>query len=305
MQPQLIRPPSNIDTSFRVNGDPHKYFYNPLHFHPELELTCIIESHGTRFVGDSVENFDAGDLVLVGAYVPHCWKNHPDYFKSDSKLQAIAIVAQFTEDFAGRLFQIPEMTEIKNLFDKAKYGLKITGKTKEEIVRMMLALAELSGFEKVRQLLEILNVLSNSKELTSLSREIHNLRTITEETARLNRVYQFAMNNYLRHISLGEIADIANMSGTAFCRYFKKHTRKTFSNFMNEIRISHACKILTDSDLPVSQVAFDAGFSNISNFIRQFKRVKGIAPLKFRKRYQSINMPPLISSVSPVIKDAC
>lgn len=285
MKPQLIRPPKEIDTSFRVNGDPHRYFYNPLHFHPELELTYIIQSHGTRFVGDSVENFSAGDMVLVGSNVPHCWKNHSDYFKTDSKLKAIAIVAQFAPDFAGSLFDIPEMKALKKLITLAKRGIKITGKTRDIVANQLKALNQLSGYEKVRQLLDILNSIAHSNDLKLLVNEQWQVKSTPEETERLNSVYQHAMLHFDRHISINEIAEIAHMSDTAFCRYFKKHTRKTFSNFMNEIRIGYACRFLSESDLPVSQVALESGFVNLSNFIRQFNRIKGISPLQYRKKF--------------------
>ncbi len=285
MKPKLINVVVDGMSSFRVNDEIIPHFYNPLHFHPELELTCILKSKGTRFVGHHVESFQPGDLVLVGPNVPHCWKNGPEYYHADPLLEAQAIVVQFREDFAGpAFFDLPELLPVKKLIYDSRRGIKVYGKSREKIKARLEMLPALAGVSRMTCLLEILEMMALSKEKISLT-EIDPHRLMPPvQMKRLNDVYQYTLDNFRENIDIEQIAQVANMTPNAFCRFFKSHNRRTYTQFINEVRIAHACSLLSTTSLSITEIAYESGFNNLAHFNRMFRKHRKVVPFSYRKQ---------------------
>lgn len=256
-------------------------FIVPYHFHPELELTLIERSQGKRFVGRHVANFTEGDLVLLGAYVPHCWLGAEEENEPDA---AQSIVIQFREDFAGSAFlELSEMAAIRQLFQKAQAGILIKGETRDWVAEKMRTMAKLSAFQRLLQVLEVLQGIAVSEELELLDLYFSQQMLSTLESERFRKVYAYLIEHFKEDITLETIAAVANLTPTAFCRYFKKITRKTFVAVMTEIRLNHACQLLRTTDKVVAAICFESGFGNVSYFHKAFKVATGQSPLSYRK----------------------
>ncbi|MFC0185506.1 AraC family transcriptional regulator [Pseudarcicella hirudinis] len=256
-------------------------------FHPEFELTLIVKkAMEKRFVGNQVNDFQAGDLVLLGSDLPHCWQNN--HFSNDEEA-AQSIVIQFKEDFIGeKFFQSPEAKPIRDLLQNAKCGIQITGKTRDRIAKEIQFLLHASPFQRLLGLLDLLNTIANSNDIQLIDKQqgVYNLSQI--DLKRINKVYAYVISHYTQEVHLDEAAHLANMTETAFCRYFKKVTKKTFLDLVTEFRVKHACNLLTSTEKPVSEICFESGFGNISHFNKQFKGLMNMSPLNYRKIFASL-----------------
>lgn len=269
----------DIQSSFLYRRFHLPRFDAPFHYHPELELTLIEQSYGRRFIGSRIDDFEAGDLVLLGENVPHCWLN------AEEVVEARSIVIQFKWDFAGNLFwQMPEMHAIQQLCQKAQAGVLIKGKTRD-IVMEKMQMEELSVFQKLLRLLEILQTIALSTETTLIDTEFSSLDFSNSDNERFQKIYAYLIENYRNDIELNTIAAIAHLTPTAFCRYFKKMTRKTLLEVVTEFRIKHACQLLRSTTKPVNEICFESGFGNVSHFHKEFKRLLGFSPGKYRGVY--------------------
>jgi AraC-like DNA-binding protein len=284
MKPILVREQNCLRTSIAFDSTEHDYFYNPLHYHPECELTLIIQSFGQRQIGDCIENFTSGDLVLVGSNLPHVWKNDEIFSGGGSNLKAQAIAVKFRPDFAGPgFFGRPEMATIRNLIEEqAPFGLKIYGELRSQVADIMLQFPIMADPDRFIQLLQILNMISRSKEYKLMASIAYRKEKI-ENTHRVNQVLDFIMEHYQEDLSLEKIASLIGMNKNAFCRFFKNGTRKSLFTVINEVRISKACQLLAETDMNILQICFASGFNNISGFNKTFKKYKAINPLKYRK----------------------
>lgn len=253
------------------------------HYHPEFELIYISQSHGIRFVGDSVSPFTPGDLVLVGSYLPHLWRNDLSYYQENSSLKVKTIITKFTKDFLGNdLFSKPEFYEIKKMLDESKFGISFGKDLAEKMHSDFIELPELSDTEKHIKLLGVLNKLSLAKKKSILSSSDMRQST-TESSERIDTVLKYISDNYASNIGLDDVANVACMTTNSFCRFFKKTTNKSFTQFLNEIRIRNASRILVQDNLPVSDVCYIVGFNSITNFNKQFKQIMGSTPKSFRE----------------------
>ncbi|MFT4032833.1 MAG: AraC family transcriptional regulator [Siphonobacter sp.] len=270
------------DSSFTLREFIVPTFDASYHFHPEIELTLILESEGKRFVGTNVSDFTTGDLVLIGPNLPHYWKNN-----SDTK-QAHSIVIQFKEDFLGKdFFRNPELLPIAQLLEKAKSGLHFYGKTAEQAAREIQYLLKVSHFHRLLGVLDLLNTLAEAKEVTVLDTSHFFANLPSTDYERLNKIYAYLTEHFREEIRLDTVSSLINMTPQSFCRYFKKVSKKTFIDTVNEYRIRYASQLLrSDSDLTVSEICFQSGFGNISHFNRQFRQVTGRAPLQYRHEFQ-------------------
>lgn len=265
----------------------HKYlelpaFESPYHFHPAYELTWICRGNGIRYVGRTAQSFVDGDLIFLGANLPHCWINQ------GQEGQVSAHVIQFEENFLGRdFFSIPEMSLVKKLFEKAKSGLLVEGSVKNQIQEKILRLAKSDPAERISALLDILILLSFSEQALPLDVVSSKLTHDLPETSRFNRVMSFLIENFKNEIQLEQIAAIAHLSPTSFCRYFKGMMQKTFTEVVLDFRIQHACQQLLNTELPVSRIAMDSGFEDLPYFNRKFKKVTGTNPMAYRRELAS------------------
>ncbi len=276
--------PSTQTASFRVQVDDVPHFYDRLHHHPEIQITLVEKGEGSLFVGDSISSFAPGDLLMIGAGVPHAFRNDAAYYTAESP-GAYAVSLLFETHALGRdFFELPEMQHIQKLIQGAAAGLKFSvGITKVLRSRMHQMIAA-DGFGRLRTLLDILHALAQAKGVEKLSTYHLSTAPISAEYNRLNAVFQYCMDHYAEPIRLEEVAALSNLSVSAFCRYFKLHTRKTFSYFLNELRVGMACKLLSSGESTVAEICYQVGYNNLSNFNRQFKRIKGMTPTVYLKK---------------------
>jgi len=286
MKAILQKVPESIDSSFAVQEFRSAYFDTPWHFHPEYELVYILESEGKRFVGDKISNFKPGDLVLLGSNLPHWYRNDASYYENNPALKASSIVIQFTTDFLGDTFLLsPEMFEIHQILQKSQRGLEITGVLKSKVAKMVTEITQLKGMDRLIQLLKILNIISKSDDYNLLSNKGPSVGVNVNDPKRINKIYEYVMNHFTEPITINKASELIHMCPSTFCRYFKKRTRNTFTFFLNEIRIGHACKLLIEEDLSITEICYKSGFNNISYFNRQFKSRKNLTPHAFRQEY--------------------
>lgn len=293
MKPQLHKLPLVSDNSFLYNKLEGSYFDKPWHFHEEYELVLIVNGRGTKFIGDSVSMFEDGELVLIGSNIPHLFRCNEDYYKKSSKLVANSIFIHFNEtSFGAGFFNLPEMKQVRKLLDNSFYAPQVYGKIKKYVVGKLFEMSDQKPAQRLLSLLEILIRLSESKELRPLLSNdfIAKNRAMTtgnnsKDTERIHKVFDFIMRNYKHEMYLKEIASMLNMSNVSFSRYFKHHTRKTFSEYVTEVRISHACSLLMQDNQSISQISYASGFENLSNFYRHFRRITGVIPKDYRKRF--------------------
>jgi AraC-like DNA-binding protein len=276
----------SYEQSFYIEKFSVPHTYDIWHNHIELEFLHIIKGSGTRFIGDSIEAFGDGDLVLVGPNLPHVWRSDKIYYENNPDLKIELILTQFLKDFAGKdFFNLPEMTALREFLDDAAQGVQVLGETRALVSKKLIDLTLSTGGEKLLEFLSILNFIAKTKEYKVLS-SLGFIDSYQSKGAdRINKVHDYIMNNFTEDISLQQAADIANMNETAFCRYFKTTTLKTFTQFLNEVRIGYACKLLLHQKLNISSVGYESGFKNISYFNRVFKNALGITPQEYQKRH--------------------
>lgn len=275
---------SYTNTSLSVFSREESFFQSPFHSHPEFELVYILESHGKRIIGNAVESFESGDMVFLGDDIPHVWLNDEIFYKGINSLKAKAIVIYFSRDlFGDSFYELPEAQDVKKFFSQAIKGVSITGQTNALISKKMEKLLKKKGFEVVMGLIEILFLLSKSKDLRYINDNSYISTNDDNKNDRLAEVFQYVKSNYKEEISLDEIAKIANLTPTSFCRMFKSKTKKPFVEYLNEIRVSNACKYLIETDLGISEIAYECGYKTASNFNKLFKKLIGTTPKEYRK----------------------
>lgn len=253
------------------------------HYHPQYELIYISKSTGIRFVGDSVSQFFPGDLVLVGAYLPHLWRDNSSYYKETNSKDVETIVLKFTKNFLGEgTFDNPEFIQINQLLEDSKFGICFTGSLNKELQKELLNIVDLTPVEQSIKLLDLLHKLSIMEGSYPLSST--DMRQYSDlNSDRLDRVIKFISDNYAQSISLQDVADIAYMTTNSFCRFFKKKTNKSFTQFLNEVRIRNAARLLVQDNLTVNAVCFAVGYHSITNFYRQFKQITGTTPKEYKR----------------------
>ncbi|MGH2644554.1 MAG: AraC family transcriptional regulator, partial [Chitinophagaceae bacterium] len=265
------------------------YLYNHWHFHPEVELTLIRKGTGMRLVGDSMEPFSDGDLMLLGSNLPHLWRSDPEYFQNKAGLQVEAVAIHFMDDFWGSSFlELPELKGIKELLEKSKRGIKVLGKTQHKISANMERMPKAKSADRLTLLLSMLNEIFLSGEYQLLSSIGFGKAYDRGHTDNINKIYNYTLEHFQEKICIRELAAIANVSPNSFCRYFKSRTMKTYWQFLLEVRIGYACKLLSENKISVSQICFSCGFNNLSNFNRQFKDKMGITPSGYLREHAEI-----------------
>ena len=278
MKPITEKLPLSDNTSFvaRTHRTPH--FEVSWHQHIEYELILFTEGVGLSFIGNYVGEFEVGDIFFLGANLPHTFQ------KSENVITS-AIVVHFKEDFWGKDFlTLPESRSVRSLLDISLSGLKVSGKSKELLTPLIMSLEKEKGFKRIITLCESLDILSKNEDFARLStQEVSPANNKSRE--RIDRIFQYTMENFKEDIQLSTIASIADMSIPAFCNYFKKSTRKTYIDFLNEVRIGYACKLLTDTQSTIEGACYDSGFNTVANFNKQFLKTKGSTPSKYRKLF--------------------
>jgi AraC-like DNA-binding protein len=279
-------PPTRM---FVVKYLEEKHFDPVWHAHSEYQLFVVLQGTGTRFIGDSIKSFKPGELILTGPHVPHVWRNDEVYFHKDSSLRTSGIVIYLDENFLGdRFLEKEEIISLKKLFVKSLRGLEFYGSKKQHVISMMKELTQLHGLASVIHMLRILEILSRSKEYHYISSRAYDDTLDQHEADRLNKVYQYVFENFRRKIRLQDLAEMLHMTPTSFSRYFTMKNNKSFSRFVSEIRIKHACKMLTETDEPVSHICYECGFDTLSNFNKQFREITLRKPTQYKREFESL-----------------
>ena len=256
---------------------------NGWHYHPELELVYINGGSGKRQIGSHVSYFRNGDLILIGSNLPHCG------FTDKLTGNKSETLVQMKADFLGSdFFNIPEMKNIQNLFEVAKGGIAFSGMTKVKVGEKMEILEYQTDFQRLLSILNILNILATSDEIKVLNGEGFSIETEVKDNDRINIVFNHVKTNFKEDISLDEIADMVSMTVPSFCRYFKKITNKTFTQFVNEYRLVHASKLLAEQPMSITQVCYESGFNNFSHFNKSFKAFTGQNPSEYRNQLKAV-----------------
>ena len=273
--------PKGTEEAFRVQVDDLPHLYNHLHQHPEIQLTLIKESNGTLVAGDYVGPFHAGDVFVIGGNQPHVFRNDERFLKKRAK--AVAITIFFDETTFGENFwSLDEMKSLQQFLKNSSGGFRITGRKKKLLAEKLVSIVNAKGIDRLILFLEILKMFVSRKEMYPLAKPVIQRNIKSYDGSRLNKVIEFTFKEFQRPITLKEVAALANLTPEAFCKYFKTRTRKTYINFLNEIRVNHACRLLTE-DKSISGICYDCGFMNLSNFNRIFKKIKQVSPGEWRK----------------------
>ncbi len=272
--------PKTAPEAFRFQEDIRAHFYDQLHQHPELQVMLILKGEGTLVAGDYLGRFETNDLFIIGSEQPHVFRNDEVYYrKGRSKKKVHAISLYFHEQYVGEWFwNLTEMKAIRSFFKTSLRGYRVTGATKEKLTQIILRIKTKTGLDRLAVFIELFQLLTQSRDLKSLSVTAPYGVPQPIEGKRMNDVFQFTFKESHRKIYLEEVAEIAHLSTEAFCRYFKMRTQKTYTTFLNEVRVSNACRLLMNPEMPIQDVCFQSGFTNISNFNRIFKRVTGKSP---------------------------
>ena len=258
------------------------HFTYPWHFHSEYEILYVLEGSGTSFVADNIDKFGSGDLALIGSNLPHFWRSNDKYYKKDNKKNIDYIVIQFPGDiFREPLFNYPEFNCIHNLFQRASRGIRFLPPFSEKAGEMIIKIANSVDFKRIIILLELLYEFARTDHFRLLAGEFYTKQDHDFSDDRLTKVLHYLNATYLETIKLEKMADMANMHPSAFCRYFKDKTGKSLTEYINEMRISYACKLILEGKLSISQICFESGFNNLSNFNRIFKRNTGYTPTDY------------------------
>lgn len=255
------------------------------HFHPEYQLTLAIESRGHRVVGDNIGTLSDGDIVLLGSNLPHVW--HQD--RGPKARQVNAIIVRFDETFLGRdFFTLPEVEPVKRLLQRAARGLEVRGNTRVAVTAHMKRLAQSEGLARVIELLAILNTLANSTELKPLASASYEPKLESADQGRMERVVDFIHTHLTEEIDRERLAKLAHLSLGAFSRFFHSRTGKTVPEYVNEVRIGRACRMLAEDAGNITDIAMDCGYRNLANFNRRFREVVGTTPSAYRQKFRGV-----------------
>lgn len=274
--PFKIPKPENV--TLYIQNYKGESFYEKLHQHKEIQISLILEGEGTYIIGDCVGEFKKNDIFVIGENLPHIFKRDTA-FESETEMVSLF----FSKNSYGEaFFELPEFEHLHSFFDDSILGFQVES-NQQQLTLLLAQINVLSKYEKFISFLDILKLISEAEKRT-LSSLINLKKYAGNEGKRMSDIFQYTMNNFDKEVSLNNIADVANMTPNAFCRYFKQRTNKTFVNFLIDVRIGNACKLLTkNNDLNITEISYKSGFNNLANFNRKFKAIKGITPSEFKK----------------------
>ena len=282
-----ITPSLNSYLSILNRDDP--FFNAPFHAHPEVELVYVKESYGKRIIGDRIEAFEAGDMVFIGSNLPHVWLNDESFYQGATSTRAKSSVLYFNKlIFSSIFYSMQEAKKINEFFEKAERGIRIEGQTRDIIAGKLEEMEQKQDLERIIALLEILHILSVSRDLSYITSEGYSQPVRNAGSDRLSEVYKYVQVHFKEDISLQTVSTIAHLTPQSFCRLFRKRTNKNFVEYLNQVRISNACKYLLETDWTISQIAYNCGYKTVSNFNKIFKESTGLNPKAYRENSESV-----------------
>lgn len=272
------------ESSFRVFDYEVSEFDAPWHYHPEFELTVILKSEGIRYVGNSMESFEAGDLVLLGPNLPHCWKNTPD-----SGTLASSIVVQWPGELLAPGWQdAPELKSIRRLLQLAGQGIRFDQDVSARVRPMLAEMLDMQPFARLIRFLEVLELLAAVNNIHFLCEQGFVYPLNYEDNQRINTVYNYIREHYAERITLATLSGLVSMSEESFSRFFSRIMQKPLFTFLNEYRINMASKMLIETDMQVAEIGFACGYESPPFFFRQFRKFGGVTPAAYRKQFRAV-----------------
>ncbi|MDP4216754.1 MAG: AraC family transcriptional regulator [Bacteroidota bacterium] len=286
MKPKLLKLPRTHSHSFSVREDKDPYINNRWHYHAEVELILFHQGGGTQFVGDHIKRFHPGDIILVGSNLPHYWRYDEAHFDPSKEMPVHSTVIHFSENFWGDPFlELPETKPIKTLLEKARRGILVTARQEKKIPDLIGRIRGAEGVGRIIALIECLSAFAASDRLRLLSSMGFRHDFAESENERINAIYDYTLRHFSKKIYLGDVAAVAGLVPNSFCRYFKSRTGKTYSQFVTEIRVGHACKLLIDNRISIKQLCFESGFNNFTCFHKNFKMITGKSPRHYLEEH--------------------
>jgi AraC-like DNA-binding protein len=288
VKPKLLKVPRTPAHSFSVRDDRDPFINNRWHYHIEAELIIFHQGSGTQFVGDHIKRFHPGDIILVGSNLPHYWRYDDVHFGTDHnhKRPVHSTVIHFSENFWGDAFlDLPETRQIRGLLEKARRGMLVHAREEQHIASLITGIGRTEGVARVVALLECLSALAASPRLQLLSSIGFRPDFSESENDRINAIYDYTFRHFTCNIYLGQVAAVAGLVPNSFCRYFKSRTGKTYTQFLTEIHIGHACKLLLDNHISIKQLCFESGFNNFTCFHKNFKAITGTTPQLYQREH--------------------
>ncbi len=281
MKPLIEKLPLAGNTSFLAKTFSTPHFEVPWHQHAEYELIYFTAGEGASYIGNHIGDFKTGDIFFLGSNLPHTFQ------KAEKDMMTSAVVVQFKEDFWGNHFmQMPESRLIKSLFETSVQGLKINEPCRLLLAPMIKRLETANGFERIILLCNCLLQIAQQQDYNTLStQEIKAFTSKNKE--RIDKILQYTIDCFQEPVTLHDVAKNVSMSVPAFCSYFKKSTKKTYIDFLNEVRVGYACKQLIDTQNNIASICYDSGFNTLANFNKQFLKVKKLTPSGYRKTFMS------------------
>lgn len=286
MKPELLKVSHQSVLSFSTRQDCLPNINNRWHYHPEIELIYFHKGSGTQFVGDSIKRFEHSNIVLLGANLPHYWKYDNENLVDQQNENPYSTVIHFSEDFWGQTFlNVPENKIIKHTLNNAKRGIQISAKREPVIAGLIERMVGAKDHTRIILLMEVLALIGSTDSAKLLSSIGFMCNFDEGDKYRIKLIYDYSFANFKDKILLEEIAAIANLTPNSFCRYFRAKTNKTYLQFISEIRISHACKLLLEDEISIKQICYESGFNNFSSFHSAFKLITGKTPLNYKQSY--------------------
>lgn len=275
------------DNSIHVQEDVLSHFYEHLHRHYETQITWVIKGTGTLIAGNIMQPFKPGDIFVIGANQPHLFKSDPEYFQSENNLNIHSLNIFFNpKGFITYLLDFSEMTGIRKFVNSSIHGMQCSDNNQNIVSDYILNVKNSFSGYRIAAFIELLQLMANLKDWKHLSTGFFEYSITDSEGLRMNDIYQYTIANYTENITLEQIAEVVFLTPQSFCRYFKKHTLKTYTEFLNEVRINEACKKFMANDYEsISAIAYQTGFNNVVTFNRVFKNVIGKSPREFIKEY--------------------
>lgn len=259
--------------------------FSSWHNHPEFELVLITKGEGKRLVGDSIDRFEKGDLVFLGSFLPHEWRCDKKYFEPNGDFKGEGLVIQFLPEFIGHdFFNIPENKNLNNFLNNSSQGCLLYGNTKKKISSKMKKMLKMDETSRLYCLFSIFKILSYTSEYRMLSTSAFVKPYHSDNMVPIKNALEYIMLNFQNDININDLLEITNMSNTTFFKHFKRATQLSFKNYLIKLRIGYSCKLLADESLNITQIAYESGFENISNFNRRFKTIKDMTPREYRKK---------------------
>jgi len=289
MTPLLEKKGVKGDESFLIGIFQDNLEKSAWHYHNNFEISFITEGTGKRIIGDSIEEFQPGDLVFIGRNLPHVWIADKDSWTPSNRFLEMVFLQFSPAVLCEQLLRLPEFKNVTQAIADSERGIQIVGHTLNEVSEIMLQLPYMNSFDRVLNFFNLMNIIGKSKTNIHLASEDYLKKRLNIGNKRISGIHEYLMSHYRENIDLGNLAEVVNMAKGSLCRFFKINMGKTIFEYLNHIKVDFACKLLKDPDLSIMDIGLDSGFNNISHFNKQFRRITGFSPSEYRKQFKELS----------------